>query len=359
MKVLAINPGSTSTKIAVFSEDGQVFEKTIRHAAEELSGFKAVVEQYGFRSMVIMDSLAEGGIDLKELNAVIGRGGFVKPISSGTYRINDKMLQDLSNKSLWGREHASNLGAFLAKSIGDSLGIQSFIVDPVVVDEILDIARISGVPEIKRKSVFHALNVKACARKAAAELGKGLDNCNFVIIHMGGGVSVVAFRQGRCIDVNNALLGMGPFSPQRAGSLPIGDLVELAFSGKYSQSELLSLLSKKSGLIAYTGTDSGLELEKMILEGNDEVKKAVEAMAYQIVKEAGGMAAAMEGQVDGVIITGGLARMEVVLMPFIRQHLAYLGRFFVYPGEKEMDAMAEAAFRILQGKEEAKEYNPA
>lgn len=359
MKVLVINPGSTSTKIAVFCSDGLLMASTIQHPFDEISAFKKVMDQFDYRMNAIEKELEINCGNIRELCAVVGRGGLLRPVSSGTYRINDSMLCDLSNANLWGREHASNLGAFIAKHIGDRLGIPSFITDPITVDEMTDCARISGVPDIRRKSVFHALNVRACARRASYELGKDMDTCSFVIIHIGGGISIVAFKQGKCIDVNNALLGMGPFSVNRVGALPTGDLIELAYSGKYAKTELLSLLSKKSGVAAYTGSNNGFELSEMIINGNDKVKLIVEAMAYQIVKEAGGMAAALEGNLDAVIISGGLARMEECLMPFIRKHLAYLGRCIVYPGEEEMKAMGEAGIRVLRNEEEAKEYGRA
>ncbi|HDS03660.1 MAG TPA: butyrate kinase [Firmicutes bacterium] len=356
MKILTINPGSTSTKIAVFEDREAVFEETIRHDADEIGQFQKIVDQFEFRKKFITSALKSRGMDLTDLDVVVGRGGLMKPIEGGVYAVNQAMLDDLADKTLWGREHASNLGAYLAKAIGDEAEIPAFITDPVTVDEMCDLARMSGVPEIKRKSLFHALNVRACARKAAEELKKDFSTCHFVVIHMGGGVSVVAVKEGRCIDVNNALLGMGPFSPQRAGALPTGDLIAMCFSGEYSKKELEIKLAKKSGLIAYTGTDNGSELEKRASEGDKTALMALEAMGYQIVKEAGGAAALLCGNVDAVIFTGGLVYAQKILMPYLRKHLSFLGKQIEYPGEKEMEALADAGYRVMTGIEKSKIY---
>lgn len=357
MKVLVINPGSTSTKIAIYDEvKGSVYDSTIRHNADDLAKFEKIVDQFDYRKKFILEALTNAGITLHELSAIVGRGGLMRPVEGGTYSINQKMLDDLADKSVWGREHASNLGAYLAKSMADEVGIPSFIADPVTVDEMKDVARISGIPEIERNSLFHALNSRACAHKAAKELGKKMEDCSFVIIHMGGGISAVAFEKGRCVDVNNALLGMGPFSPQRAGALPIGPLVEMAYSGKYTQKELLTYLSTKAGLLAYLGTDMGTDIEKRILEGDKKAELILSAMAYQIVKEAGAMFAAMKGKADAVIYTGGLAYSKDFLIPYLKEHLSYMGKQIVYPGEEELPALADAGFRILKGEEKPKEY---
>ncbi len=357
MKILAINPGSTSTKLAVYDENDSILEKTIRHDAEKVESYDKVVDQFDFRKEIIEKTLKDEGFSLNELDAVVGRGGLTKPIEGGVYKVNDKMLEDLSNKNLWGREHASNLGAFISKEIGDEYGIPSFIADPVAVDEMKDIARYSGVPEIERVSLLHALNIRKCIREAAEQIRKKKENCNFVVLHMGGGISVVAVEDGKCVDVNNALLGMGPFSPERAGSLPIGDLIEMCYSGKYTKEELEYKMVKKSGLIGYTGTNDGAELEKRAKNGDREAEEALRAMGYTIVKEAGAMAATLKGDVDAVIFTGGLVYAKNVLMPYLKKHLKYLGKFIEFPGEKEMEALAEAGLMVLKGEEEPKEYN--
>ncbi len=357
VKVLVINPGSTSTKIAVFEDGkGSVYDCTVRHNAIELEKFDKIVDQFEFRKKYIHEALDAAGISMKDLNIIVGRGGLMRPLQGGTYAINQKMLDDLADKSIWGREHASNLGAFLAKSLADEISVPSVIVDPITIDELSDVARISGIPEIERNSLFHALNSRACARKAAKELGKKLEDCNFVILHMGGGISTVAFEKGRCVDVNNALLGMGPFSPQRAGALPIGPLLEMAFSGKYTLKELQSYLSKKAGLLAYLGTDMGTDIEKRIKEGDKKAELIFTAMCYQVAKEAGAMFAVLKGKADAIIYTGGLAFSKDFLIPYLQDHLGYIGKQIIYPGEEELTALAEAGFRILKGEEKPQEY---
>ena len=355
-KVLVINPGSTSTKIAVYDEGGEIFEKTIQHSSQEFARFEKVLDQVDVRRELILQTLEDQGVKMADMKVVVGRGGLVRPVEGGVYQINQKMLNDLANDKIWGRVHASNLGAYLAKSLADSVSIPSYIADPVTVDEMSDIAKISGVPEISRKSMFHALNIRACIRRVCRQMNKPMQECNFVVIHMGGGISVVAVEKGRCVDVNNALLGMGPFSPQRAGSLPIGDLLEMAYSGEYTLKGLEAKLVKRSGLLAYLGTDDGKEICQRIEGGDSRAKFIFEAMAYQIAKEAGGCAAVLKGKVDAVIYTGGLAYVQTVLMPCLKEHLAFLGKQVEFPGEKEMEALAHAGLRVIGGEETAKEY---
>ncbi|MEA2103781.1 MAG: butyrate kinase [Candidatus Cloacimonadota bacterium] len=354
-RVLAINPGSTSTKIAVFDNEEEVFSKTLQHKPEELSGFAELIDQFEFRKNIVEEALEENNIHVSTLNAIVGRGGLVHPVASGTYKVNDKMLADLKDKSLWGRTHASNLGAFIAKSIGDEFDIPSFIADPVTVDEMDDIARISGVPEIQRQSLFHALNIKSIARKSAEKIGKPLDKCNMIAVHMGGGVSVAAIRDGKIVDVNNALLGMGPFSPQRAGALPISGVINLCFSGKYTKEELEKKLVKNSGLIAYLGTDSGVDIENKIDEGNEKFEKIFRAFAYQISKEIGLCATVLKGDVDAIYLTGGLA-YDKYLPKWIIERTKFIAPVLIFPGEGEMEALAQAGVRALSGEEAAKKY---
>lgn len=354
-RVLAINPGSTSTKIAVFDNKEEVFSKTLQHKPEELSGFAELIDQFEFRKNIVEEALEENNIHVLTLNAIVGRGGLVHPVASGTYKVNDKMLADLKDKSLWGRTHASNLGAFIAKSIGDEFDIPSFIADPVTVDEMDDIARISGVPEIQRQSLFHALNIKSIARKSAEKIGKPLDKCNMIAVHMGGGVSVAAIRDGKIVDVNNALLGMGPFSPQRAGALPISGVINLCFSGKYTKEELEKKLVKNSGLIAYLGTDSGVDIENKIDEGNEKFEKIFRAFAYQISKEIGLCATVLKGDVDAIYLTGGLA-YDKYLPKWIIERTKFIAPVLIFPGEGEMEALAQAGVRALSGEEAAKKY---
>lgn len=353
--ILVINPGSTSTKIAVFDNKKQIFKKTLRHNPDELARFGELINQFEFRKNIVEQTLDENNIPTTSLHAVVGRGGLVRPVQSGTYKINEKMLIDLKDKSIWGRTHASNLGAFIAKSIANEIGVPAFIVDPVPVDEMEDIARISGVPEIERQSLFHALNIKSIARKTAKTIGKPLEECNLIGIHMGGGISIAAIKQGKAVDVNNAMLGMGPFSPQRAGALPIGGIIDLCYSGEYTKEELEKKLVKKSGLTAYLGTDNGIEIEKEIEQGNEKFKKIFSAMAYQIAKEVGAYATVLKGDVDAIFLTGGLAYNKY-LIKWLIEHTAFIAPIHIFPGEGEMEAMAEAGVRVLSGEEEVKEY---
>ncbi len=354
-KALVINPGSTSTKIAIYDESGELFESTIRHKSSELSQFEGVMQQADFRKKLILQTVAEAGMRMEDMAVVVGRGGLVRAVPGGVYRVNQKMLDDLATDKLWGRMHASNLGASLAKSLADSVGLPSYIADPVTVDEMSPTAKISGVPEISRHSLFHALNIRACIRKVATDMGKSMEECNFVAIHMGGGISVVSVVHGRCVDVNNGLLGMGPFSPQRAGSLPLGDLLDMAYSGKYTLQEMEHKLTKESGLIGYLGTDDGQEIAKRIESGDERAEFILRAFAYHIAKEAGASAAVLKGKVDGVIYTGGLAYSKLVLS-YLQEHLSFLGKQIEIPGEMEMQALGFGGLRVVNGEEEAREY---
>jgi butyrate kinase len=354
-RVLAINPGSTSTKIAVYDDTTPVFEKVLRHDPSELDKYGGILEQYEFRKNLVMEALKENNVAPESLHAVVGRGGLVRPVSGGTWKISENMLRDLKDPALWGRIHASNLGAFIAKPIGEELNIPAYIVDPVVVDEFDDIARISGIPEIERKSLLHALNIRYIARLLATELNKEFNTCNMIGVHMGGGISVAAIKQGRIVDVNNALLGMGPFSPQRAGALPIGDLLELAFSGKYTHKELVTRLTKTGGLIAYLGTDNGLEIENRIKDGDQYAKLIQNAMCYQVAKEIGACATVLGGKVDAIFMSGGLV-YDKPMVEQIKMRAGFIAPFHLYPGEKEMEALSQGAIRVLKGQEEAKEY---
>jgi butyrate kinase len=354
-RVLAINPGSTSTKIAVYDDLTPVFEKTLRHDPAELDKFGGIIEQYEFRKQLVLEAMQENNVTPESLHAVVGRGGLVRSISGGTWKICGNMLRDLKDPSLWGRIHASNLGAFIADAIATELKIPSFIVDPVVTDEFDDIARISGIPEIERKSLLHALNIRYIARLLAAEIGKNFESCNMIGVHMGGGISVAAIKQGRAVDVNNALLGMGPFSPQRAGALPTGDLLEMAFSGKYTHKELVNRLTKTGGLMAYLGTDSGMEIEKRIANGDEYARKIQDAMCYQVSKEIGACATVLEGKVDAIFLSGGLV-FNPPIVDEIRRRAGFIAPLYIYPGEKEMEALSQGAIRVLKGIEAAKEY---
>lgn len=352
-KILVINPGSTSTKVALFSNEQLLFDKKIEHSNEELSVFHKIIDQYHFRQDIILSFLKEKGINLSTLNVVVGRGGLLKPIASGTYRINEKMLDDL-RKGVSG-EHASNLGGLLAYGIAENLSIPSYIVDPVVIDEMKPVARISGMPEIPRISILHALNQKAVARKAALDLGKKYEKLNFIIAHLGGGISVGIHCKGKVIDVNNALNGEGPFTPERSGGFPVGALVELCFSGKFTKDEIMKKIKGKGGLAAYLNTNDVRDVVKMIKQGDKKAKLILEAMAYQVAKEIGAGAAVLKGQIDAIILTGGIAyNNEFVNM--VRDRVSFLSLVMVYPGEEEMLSLCEGALRVLRGEEVEKIY---
>lgn len=352
-RLLIINPGSTSTKIAIFDNEKPVMETTLRHTNEELAPYKTVADQFEFRKNVILDTLNTNGINITKLSAVVGRGGLLRPMEGGTYNVNDVMLKDIRIAAMG--QHASNLGALIAHEIAGQLNIPSFIVDPVVVDELDEIARISGMPEIERISIFHALNQKAVARRAAKDLGKPYEELNLIVAHLGGGISVGAHRNGRVVDVNNALDGEGPFSPERTGSLPVGGLIKLCYSGKYTIDELKKKIVGKGGLVAYLGTNDGREVEDMIKKGNKEAELVYKAMAYQVAKEIGACAAVLEGKVDAILMTGGLA-YDKALVGWIKERVEFIGMVKVYPGEDEMIALAEGGLRVLRGEEQAKEY---
>ncbi|NLY35918.1 MAG: butyrate kinase [Tissierellia bacterium] len=351
--ILAINPGSTSTKIALFEDDSLIFEKTLRHSSEDLAPYEKIADQCDFRMELILDALKESGHKVGNLEAVVGRGGLVKPIAGGTYAINESLLED-SKSGLQG-EHASNLGAVLSRKIADSVGIPSFIVDPVVVDEMQEVARISGHPLFVRKSIFHALNQKAVAYRYAEEVEKNYRDMHLIVAHLGGGVSVGAHSGGRVIDVNNALDGSGPFSPERSGGLPMGDFAKLCFSGQCNQDQIKKMLTGKGGYVAYLGTQDGIEVARRIKEGDEKAKLIQEAFCYQVSKEIGACAAVLKGKVDGIILTGGLVYNEDIART-IGEHVEFIAPVVVYPGEDEMEALAAGALRVMRGEEKAKEY---
>ena len=354
-RTLAINPGSTSTKIAIYDNEKPVFEEVLRHSSEEISKFNNIFDQYEFRKEAILETLNSKDINIQKLAAVVGRGGLLHPIPGGTYEVNEAMLKDLKTGILG--QHASNLGGVLAYEIAGQLNIPSYIVDPVVVDEMREIARISGVPEIPRKSIFHALNQKAVGRRAAKDIGKAYADTNLIVAHLGGGISVGAHCRGQVIDVNNALDGEGPFSPERSGGLPAGELVKLCFSGKYEQEGVYKKILGKGGLVAYLGTNDGREVVRRINKGDAEAKLIYEAMAYQVAKEIGSCAAVLKGEMDAIILTGGLA-YDDMLTGWIRERVDFLGNVKVYPGEDEMIALAEGALRILRKEETSQNYAP-
>jgi butyrate kinase len=352
-RILAINPGSTSTKIGVFTNEVPLFEQTIRHDRETIGSFENIIDQYEFRKNTILQTLDTQGINVSKLHAVCGRGGLLRPIQGGTYAVNEAMLEDL--KIGYSGQHASNLGGILAHEIASALNIPSYIVDPVVVDELDEIARISGFSLIKRKSIFHALNQKAVARRVASELGKNYDELNMIIAHLGGGITVGVHKNGRVIDVNNGLNGDGPFSPERAGTVPAGDLVNLCYSGEYYRDEILKKLVGQGGLVGYLGTNDALKVEQMIENGNEEAMLVYYAMAYQVAKEIGAASAVIYGKVDAIVLTGGLA-FGTEFVNAISERVNWIADVIVHPGENELQALAEGALRVLRGEEEGRNY---
>jgi butyrate kinase len=353
--ILTINPGSTSTKFALFEEANMIFEKALSHSPKDLSDYGKITDQLHFRKNLIMKELSERKIDLADIVAVVGRGGLVKPIESGIYQVNQKMKEDLKTGLLG--QHASNLGGLIADDITSSLPeATAYIVDPVVVDELQNIARISGHPRIERKSIFHALNQKAVARIYAASIGRRYEDLCLVIAHMGGGISVGAHKYGRVIDVNNALNGDGPFSPERSGGLPSGQLVDLCFSGKFTHSEIKSMITGKGGMVAYLGTNSFKDVCEMAENGDQKAILIKDAVSYQIGKEIGAMAVVLKGNVDAIILTGGMAYQETNIMR-IKSMVEFIARVVVYPGEDELKALAFNALLAIDGKIDIKTYS--
>ena len=352
IKSLIINPGSTSTKIGVFEDEKLLFDETLRHTTEEIARFDKIVSQKNFRKEVILNFLKENDIDVKSFDVIVGRGGLLKPIPSGTYAVTDKLLEDLKNAV--GGEHASNLGGILAREIADEIGVPSYIVDPVVVDEMGQLARLSGVPELPRVSIFHALNQKAVAKRYAKEVGKRYELLNLIVVHMGGGVSVGAHTGGKVVDVFNALSGDGAFSPERAGAVPPGALVDLCFSGKYSVKEIKKMLIGNGGFNAYLNTNDAREVYQRSLT-DEKAKVVLDAFIYQVSKDIGAQAAVLSGNVDQIILTGGIAYGEYVVEE-IKKRVEFIAPITVYPGEDELLALAEGALRVMKGDEEVKEY---
>jgi len=352
-KLLMINPGSTSTKIGVYEDEKEVLEETLRHSSEEIGKFEGIFGQLNFRKDVILKVLKEKDFDIKTLDAIVGRGGLLKSIEGGTYAVNDAMIKDLKN-GVQG-QHASNLGGVIASEIAKTLDIPAFIVDPVVVDEMEAVARISGIPELERKSIFHALNQKAVAKRYAKECGKKYEELNLIIAHMGGGVSVGAHKNGRVIDVNNTLDGEGPFSPERSGGLPSGDLARMCFSGKYTLEEILKKINGKGGFVAYLNTNDAREVIAKVEAGDEKSKLIFDAMSYQVAKSIGSCAAVLSGKVDAIILTGGIAYGKETV-DYIKEKVEFIAKVVVYPGEDELLALAQGGIRVLDGQEQAKVY---
>ena len=353
-RILAINPGSTSTKIAIFDGENQVFVKNIKHSAEELAGYKSIADQYDFRKHVILEELKMNDIDISTVDVIIGRGGLVRPVESGVYKVNELMKEDL--RKGYSGEHASNLGGLIADSIAHAIGLPgAYTADPVVVDELQDVARIAGHPLFERISIFHALNQKATARIYAKKIGKKYEDLCLIVAHMGGGISVGVHQYGKVVDVNQALDGEGPFSPERSGTLPMNQVIKACFSGKYSMEEMKKMIVGKGGYMAYFGSNDALAIENAAMAGDEKAKLIESAMAYQVAKEIGAAAAVLKGKTDAIILTGGLAYGK----PFvekIKEYITWIAPIEVHAGEDEMRALAFNALMALDGEIEAKDY---
>ncbi|MCD6113198.1 MAG: butyrate kinase [Bacteroidales bacterium] len=352
--ILVINPGSTSTKIAVYENTKSIFLKTLRHSSEKINQFKKITDQFQFRKDIILKELEDAKININNIKIIVGRGGLVRPIESGIYYVNKKLKEDLILSKLG--EHASNLGGLIADDIASEIpGAKAYIVDPVVVDEMQDVARITGHPKFERVSIFHALNQKAIARTYAKSIDKNYEDLNLIVAHLGGGTSVGAHKKGRVIDINNALDGDGPFSPERTGTLPIGQVVKLCFSGEYSLAEVKKMIKGEGGLVAYLGTNDAYEVELKAKAGDKKAQLIQDAMAYQVGKEIGALSAVLKGDVDAILITGGVAN-NPFLVNYVKEMVSFIAPVIVYPGEDEMKALAMNGYLVATGELKSKEY---
>ena len=350
-ETLVINPGSTSTKVAVYRGDEKLFQEELSHPMAEIETYKSISDQFDFRTKAILKVIEDNDYDLTNLSAVVGRGGLLRPIESGTYDVTEKLKEDL--RIGVSGQHACNLGGLIADEIAQQYDIPAYIVDPVVVDELKAVARVSGTEVVERTSVFHALNHKAVGRIAAKEQGTTYDKRNYVIAHLGGGVSVAAHEQGKVIDVNNALGGEGPFSAERAGGLPLYDFMQA--TKDWPEDKIYKTLIGKGGLVSYLGTNDLREVEKAIASGDDKAQLIFEAMAYQVSKEIGACAAVLNGEVDGIILTGGLAN-SASFTQLVSRKIQWIAPVILEPGEDELLALNEGAQRVMHGEEEARQY---
>jgi butyrate kinase len=353
-KILVINPGSTSSKLAIYEDDQEILNETVRHSSEEIGQFHDIPSQYEFRKKVIEEFLNKSGYPLSSFSAIIGRGGLLRPIPGGIYSVNEAMVKDLKS-SKYG-EHASNLGGLIAYELAKSVDIEAFIADPVVVDELMDVARISGHPDFERKSIFHALNQKAIAMQLAEKLNKDYKDLNLIVVHMGGGISVGAHKKGKVVDVNNALDGDGPFTPERSGTLPLTGFMELCYSGEYELSDIKKMLKGKGGLVSYLGTNDAQKVQKMIKDGDKEAELIYKAMAFKISKWIGKMSAAMNFEVDAIALTGGVAYDQNFMNKWIKERVEFIAPVYTFPGGDEERALAMSAYRALKGEQDIKVY---
>ena len=352
MRILVINPGGTSTKISVFEGKEQVFKENISHTQADLNDYKTVFNQYQYRKDLILNILEKNNYPIETFNCVVGRGGLMKPIPGGTYSVNDRMIEDLKNAI--NGEHASNLGAVLAKNIGDEIDVPSFVVDPVSVDEFLDVSRITGISDIEKASWLHSLNHKAVCRKVAEDLGGEYKDYNFIVAHLGSGISIVAHNKGQMIDGSGGRSD-GPFSPERSGGLLAYPLIKLCYSGKYTEGEMVNKVSNIGGMYDYLGTKDMIEIEERIEKGDEKAKLIMDAFIYQVSKEVAMYGASLSGKVDRVILTGGIAHSDLVTEE-VTKRVSYLAPVEIIAGEMEMEALALGALRVLGGVEQSKEY---
>ena len=353
-RVLAINPGSTSTKVGIYEGYEMLYEGTVRHSQEELAKYKTIHDQKDMRMELVEALIEEKGYKLADMDAFVGRGGIVRPLKSGVYNINEKLMDDLINLPS-AQRHASMLGGVIARAYGDKYGKPSFIVDPVTVDERDEIAKVTGLPQIKRDCIFHCLNQKSVCRYHCRLNGLKYEEHNFVVAHLGGGISVAAHRKGVIVDVTDAMTGEGPFTPERCGAVPAKQFADMIFENNMSRDEVNKLIAGKGGLMAYFNTNSAIDVEKMVEAGDEHAKLIYDAMAYNIAKHCGAMAAVLAGEVDAVIITGGIAYSKM-LTEYIKKHVEFIAPVAIYPGEGELSALAAGAVRVLSGEEQPKEY---
>jgi butyrate kinase len=353
--ILAINPGSTSTKIAIYEGSRPLFLKNISHPHADIARFTKITEQYEYRKNHIINELSQSHIDVDSIEAIVARGGLLHPIKSGVYIINDRMKNDL-RQGLLG-EHASNLGGLIADEIARNIpNCKAYIADPVVVDEMQEVARFSGHPKFKRLSIFHALNQKATGRAYARLINKKYDELNLIIAHMGGGISVGAHYQGKVIDVNQALDGEGPFSPERTGTLPAGALASMCFEENMTLDKVKKMIGLEGGLTAYLGTNNAYEVELRAQDGDDMARLIQDAMSYQIGKEIGALSTVLKGKIDAIILTGGISHNPMVV-EYIKQMVSFIAPVIIYPGEDELHALIWNGLLVLRGELVPKDYD--
>ncbi|MEL7586586.1 MAG: butyrate kinase [Prolixibacteraceae bacterium] len=356
IRILAINPGSTSTKFAVYFDEVCRLSRTIRHSLEDLSFYRDIYHQFDFRKGLIIDALVGEEIDVDSIKYIIGRGGLTYPVESGVYRVNNLML-DHAREGVYG-QHASNLGPLMADYIANQIpGAKAFIADPVVTDELCEVARITGHPAFAKRSIFHALNQRAMAHEYAERVGVPYENLRLIVVHLGGGISVGAHLNGRVVDVNNALDGDGPFSPERSGSLPVGQIIDLCFEGRLSREEIRRMVVGEGGYVAYLGTNDAREVEKRAREGDSKAQLIQEALGYQVAKLIGEMATVLDGRVDAILITGGMAYNQELIV-YLQKKTAFIAELQVLPGEDELAALARNALLVARGERIAKTYAP-